>query len=64
MLPPLIDWLQSSSEIRRMWSLSVLAQMGPAAEPAVPAIRAAMASNLNVRRHGYSALQRIKGTEK
>ena len=63
-LPALIAELQTriSSEIHSMLVLNVLAQMGPAAKPAVPAINAAMKSNLGVRRHGYAALQKINGS--
>ncbi len=42
-------------------TLTVLGQMGPAAAPAIPAIREAMQSELKVRRYGYVALQRIEG---
>ena len=64
-LPSLMAELQKlSGEIHHMEVLNVLAQMGPAAEPAVPAIRATMKSNLGVRRYGYVALQKINASER
>jgi hypothetical protein len=63
-LPPLIAGLKSSGEARRMFMFNVLAEMGPAAQPAVPAIREAMQSELQTRRYGYVALQRINSTNK
>ena len=64
-LPSLMAELQKlSGEIHHMEVLYVLAQMGPGAEPAVPAIRATMKSNLGVRRYGYVALQKINGGER
>ncbi len=63
-LPNPISGAPKSGEIHQMLVLNVLAQMGPAAEPAVPAIRATMKSNLGVRRHGYTALQKINTAKK
>ena len=60
-LPALVARLQTTSnDDTRMLALKALGQMGPAARPAVPAIHATMASNLNVRQYGYVALQQIE----
>jgi hypothetical protein len=46
-----------------MLTLNALGKMGPAAAPAIPAIREAMQSELKVRRYGYVALQKIEGNQ-
>jgi hypothetical protein len=63
-LPWLTKALKDSNQTGQMLTLNVLGEMGPAAEPAVPAIREVMQSDLRVRRYGYVALQSIHSTNK
>ena len=58
-LPFLIESLNHADTSRKLLTLRVLAQMGPAAQPAVPAIRATLQTDMKVRREAFKAGERI-----
>ena len=60
-LPSLIQSLNHADMSRRLLTLRVLAQMGPAAKPALPAIRAIMPSDMKTRREAFKAVEKITG---
>jgi len=61
-LPSLIESLNHADTSRKLLTLRVLAQMGPAAKPAIPAVRAVMPSDMKVRREAFEALERISAS--
>src|SRR5262249_43629245 len=60
--PGLLRWLRFSYQRRRLWAASRLAELGPAARPALPALRlAADDGGPVVRRAAAEALKKVEG---
>ena len=49
--------------VQQRGEMHVLKAMGPAAKPAVPAIRGTMEGDMKVRREAFEALEKIEGRQ-